>query len=237
MSIFFQDYEENMKIFSPKYLKWNLESTALKLHAQFKDSCVFVIKPSKMIQQSLSIYKNFLEFNSSGNPVFSSDSGCILQCYQLCNNAILAAINDSTNNNVYNSHVYDTPLTLMGFSKGCVVLNQFVYEIKHSKFQENTNAFLSKLSAIYWLDSGHNGKGNVWITEDESLKELAELRVKIHVHVTPYQINDTTRPWIGKEEALFVQKLKNLGAVIVEHKHFSRELPSLDNHFRLLESL
>ena len=208
------------------------------LNSHFKDSCIFVVKPSKMFHRSLSIYKNFLDFNSAGNPVFSDDSGCIQHCFKLYNSALEAVTTrDVKNNNVGNSHINDRPLTLMGFSKGCVVLNQFVYELKKLKCQENIKPFLRKISAIYWLDCGHNGGNKVWVTEDESVKELAELGVKIHVHVTPYQVNDTTRPWIGKEEAIFVQKLKCLGADISECKHFAREMPSLDNHFRVLESI
>lgn len=235
-----QDYEENMKIHSPKYLKWNLENTALMLKSRFKDSCILVIKPSKMIHRSLSIYKNFLDFNLAGNPEFSRDSGCIRHCSKLYSSAVEISskcVKDAINGNLDNTSMLDKPVILMAFSKGCVVLNQLVYELKQVKDQEKENQFLSKISAIYWLDSGHNGGSKTWVTDDEALRELAGLGVNINVHVTPYQVNDTGRPWIGKEEAIFVKKLKSLGANIVEHRHFAKELPSLENHFKLLESI
>ena len=247
---FFQDYEENMKLHSPKFVRWNLEKTASILNNRFKDSCIFVVKPSRMFHRSLSIYQNFVNFNSAGNPEFSASSGCYVHCLQLYYSALDGATRvekDQLNNNNEQClaigkqdecHVNDQPpIKLMAFSKGCVVLNQMVFELKKTKEEDKVREFLSRISDFYWLDSGHNGGSKTWVADDDPLKELARLNVKINVHVTPYQVNDTTRPWIGKEERQFVDKLKSFGADVVEKKHFAGEMPSLDNHFKLLECI
>lgn len=36
--------------------------------------------------------------------------------------------------------------------------------------------------------------------------------VSVYVHVSPYQVLDEGRPWIGREEKAFTTLLKKLGA-------------------------
>ncbi|XP_067994043.1 mitochondrial protein C2orf69 homolog [Melanerpes formicivorus] len=125
--------------------------------------------------------------------------------------------------------------TLIGFSKGCVVLNQLLYELKEAKRDKNTDAFLKIIKAIYWLDGGHSGGSNTWVTYPEVLKELAETGIEVHAHVTPYQVFDTMRSWIGREHEKFVQILEGLGVEINDQLHFADDAPSLENHFRVHE--
>ncbi|NXI39330.1 CB069 protein, partial [Galbula dea] len=125
--------------------------------------------------------------------------------------------------------------TLIGFSKGCVVLNQLLYELKEAKKDRNTDAFIKNIKAIYWLDGGHSGGSNTWVTYPEVLKELAETGIEVHAHVTPYQVFDTMRSWIGREHDKFVQILEEFGVEINDRLHFADDVPSLDNHFRVHE--
>ncbi|NXX44523.1 CB069 protein, partial [Tricholaema leucomelas] len=125
--------------------------------------------------------------------------------------------------------------TLIGFSKGCVVLNQLLYELKEAKKDKNTDAFLKNIKAIYWLDGGHSGGSNTWVTYPEVLKELAETGIEVHAHVTPYQVFDTMRSWIGREHEKFVQILEGFGVEINDQLHFADNVPSLENHFRVHE--
>ncbi|NXG46024.1 CB069 protein, partial [Psilopogon haemacephalus] len=125
--------------------------------------------------------------------------------------------------------------TLIGFSKGCVVLNQLLYELKEAKKDKNIDAFLKNIKAIYWLDGGHSGGSNTWVTYPEVLKELPETGIEVHSHVTPYQVFDTMRLWIGREHEKFVQILEGLGVEINDQLHFADNVPSLENHFRVHE--
>ncbi|XP_010711713.1 UPF0565 protein C2orf69 homolog [Meleagris gallopavo] len=143
--------------------------------------------------------------------------------------------NKSTMNFIVPSAVSAVSFTLIGFSKGCVVLNQLLYELKEAKKDKNTDAFLKNIKAIYWLDGGHSGGSNTWVTYPEVLKELAQTGIEVHSHVTPYQVFDTMRSWIGREHEKFVQILEELGVEINDQLHFADEVPSLDNHFRVHE--
>uniref|UniRef100_A0A8C5UGV8 Chromosome 2 open reading frame 69 n=1 Tax=Malurus cyaneus samueli TaxID=2593467 RepID=A0A8C5UGV8_9PASS len=86
--------------------------------------------------------------------------------------------NNSAVNFMVPSAVGASSFTLIGFSKGCVVLNQLLYELKEAKKDKNIDAFLKNIKAIYWLDGGHSGGSNTWVTCPEILKELAETGIE-----------------------------------------------------------
>ena len=134
---------------------------------------------------------------------------------------------------------FDFPVVLVGFSKGCVVLNQIIYELSmvSAGVDSPLSDFASRISTMYWLDGGHSGESNTWITDEKFLYHLAKHVPSIRVHVTPYQIKDSSRPWIGKEQKKFVDNLRSLGAKDVKVKvHFQDRDPSLAFHFKLLEN-
>ena len=69
------------------------------------------------------------------------------------------------------------PLVLVGFSKGCVVLNQIVHKLDHVLHHHHSASngaiggfddcdFLKLVKEIYWLDSGHNGKA-IWCIDNK----------------------------------------------------------------------
>ncbi|XP_021518316.1 mitochondrial protein C2orf69 homolog [Meriones unguiculatus] len=125
--------------------------------------------------------------------------------------------------------------TLIGFSKGCVVLNQLLFELKEAKKDKNIDTFIKSIRTMYWLDGGHSGGSNTWITYPEVLKEFAQTGITVHTHVTPYQVHDPMRSWIGKEHKKFVQILRDLGMQVTSQIHFATETPSIENHFRVHE--
>ncbi|XP_049821620.1 mitochondrial protein C2orf69 homolog isoform X2 [Aethina tumida] len=137
-----------------------------------------------------------------------------------------------------NIYLENYDIILVGFSKGCVVLNQFLYEFHYFKTltpeDSNLLRIISKIKEIYWLDGGHSGGKNTWITSRPLLETLTGLGVKIHVHVTPYQIEDERRPWIKKEEKTFHDILKRQGASIDRHVHFPNVVPNINIHFEVI---
>ncbi|XP_020651005.3 mitochondrial protein C2orf69 homolog [Pogona vitticeps] len=143
--------------------------------------------------------------------------------------------NNTSVNFIEPTVVDEVSFTLIGFSKGCVVLNQLLYELKEAKKDKNINAFIKNIRAIYWLDGGHSGGSNTWVTYPDVLKDFAETGISAHAHVTPYQVFDMMRAWIGREHKRFVQILEELGVNVNSQLHFADEAPSLDNHFRVHE--
>uniref|UniRef100_A0A1I8PM39 Uncharacterized protein n=1 Tax=Stomoxys calcitrans TaxID=35570 RepID=A0A1I8PM39_STOCA len=131
-------------------------------------------------------------------------------------------------------------LILIGFSKGCVVLNQFIYEFHYLKTltpdDSTMGRLLSRISDMYWLDGGHGGQKNTWITSRSLLETLTRMAINIHVHLTPYQVQDDRRPWIRKEEKIFTDLLRRLGAQITRHLHYDSQTANLMTHFEVLQA-
>lgn len=78
-----------------------------------------------------------------------------------------------------NVELEERDIELIGFSKGCIVLNQFLYEFHYYKSftsdDSNEMKFISKIKNMYWLDGGHSGGKNTWITSRQLLETLASL--------------------------------------------------------------
>ncbi|XP_033611441.1 UPF0565 protein C2orf69 homolog isoform X3 [Cryptotermes secundus] len=131
-------------------------------------------------------------------------------------------------------------LVLIGFSKGCVVLNQFIYEFHYLKTltpdDDTMMRLVSRIQDMYWLDGGHAGGKNTWITSRSLLETLTRLGIGIHIHVTPYQVHDERRPWIRKEEKTFGDLLRRLGAPVQRTLHFENQVASLYTHFEVLNA-
>jgi len=147
------------------------------------------------------------------------------------------------------------PIKLIGFSKGVVVLNQLLFDwhalnvsLKEDKdstcpYEKITlKEWFSQIETICWLDGGHNGSSNTWISEADILRSLIhKSNVKADVRVTPYQIKDFGRPWIREEEARFSTILKTFcqsdTSRFRRNVYFENEKRSLANHFRIVDTI
>lgn len=123
------------------------------------------------------------------------------------------------------------PVKLIGFSKGVVVLNQILRELSSS------SDTVVKISTIMWLDGGHNGGQGIWPTDKKLLETLVDKNISVDVRVTPYQVKNTNRPWIGREEKSFTSTLIRLGAKISRKLYFEDQPASIDNHFSVIKTL
>lgn len=232
------------------YIQWNLEETSRILSKRFPQSLVIVIKPKEMLLNTFSIYSNFVEFDQDGLPAPFIES----TCHGLDHLSMLYAQAwdqydkvgqnscDSTDNGVSCSELPETnqltsfrdfPIFLVGFSKGCVPLNHLMFEIMTRPNIPET--FTRNIKSVYWLDSGHNARKDIWITNETVLQKLASSGLELFVHVTPYQVRDPNRPWIGKEYKQFIRGLKSYKANLKETKHHFEELGSLELHFEILK--
>lgn len=73
--------------------------------------------------------------------------------------------------------VTESSLTLIGFSKGCTVLNQLMYELEDACSNKAILAFIRRIKALYWLDGGHAGTIPTYVTDDNVLREISKLKV------------------------------------------------------------
>lgn len=260
-----QDFPENMETHrdNKNYIKWNLENTAGLLHSYFPEYHIIVVKPSRMELKTFSCYDNFVPCNNSGAPDHTPTHNALQHLEELLKGVSrrLQAMpkselsrfleNSSQEDKLNEEPLDDTPLwwqkdlnldqaklILVGFSKGCVVLNQFIYEFHYLKTltpdDESMTDLVCRIQDMYWLDGGHGGGKNTWITSRSLLETLTRLGIGVHIHVTPYQINDDRRPWIRKEEKVFGDLLRRLGAPVERTVHFENEVASLCTHFEVL---
>ena len=126
------------------------------------------------------------------------------------------------------------PVVIIGFSKGCVVLNQLLHELHI--VNGNLRSFVDLVAQMFWLDGGHNGESETWITDSEILKSLLESKIEIRVHVTPYQVYDERRKRIGQEHRKFVENLRKHGVTVFNTTHFIDEERCLEKHFDVLHA-
>ncbi|XP_044288009.1 UPF0565 protein C2orf69 homolog [Varanus komodoensis] len=203
----------------------------------FKHLHALLVNAFKLVQNILLSQKTMYNFSMDAKavgcdlPTVATTNGCPaaereLDCEHLSNSA-MSFIEPNV--------IGGVSFTLIGFSKGCVVLNQLLYELKEAKKDRDINAFIKNIKAIYWLDGGHSGGSNTWVTYPDVLIDFSQTGISVNAHVTPYQVFDTMRAWIGKEHKRFVQILEELGMNVNSQLHFADEAPSLDNHFRVHE--
>lgn len=221
-----------------RFEEWNLESTAQLLNNRFPSSHIWVIKPATMELKTFSVYSNFLAWAEVSKPLFGAGQKSWQHLSKLLRSAI-ERMNSEYENKTANTCTRDEidspfndalPLLIVGFSKGSVVLNQLVYDLE-STTEVN---FVHQVRAMYWLDGGHNGGSKVWITDEKILQLLVASGIEVVVHVTPYQIKDPSRPWIGREHKQFVSQMKRLGGKITNVVHYGNEERSIENHFKVL---
>ncbi|GAB1605608.1 hypothetical protein Ahia01_000842900, partial [Argonauta hians] len=142
--------------------------------------------------------------------------------------------------NLHPDPASDVPVSIVGFSKGCVVLNQLTHDLTMDQHGANarpeTRNFIRSVRTLYWLDGAHSGRPEkTWVTNTEILQDLAQSGIKVSVHVTPYQMEDASRRWIRHEEKDFVGNLRKFHAKVKEKLYFASLPRSIENHFLLLE--
>ncbi|KAJ8012431.1 hypothetical protein DPEC_G00042700 [Dallia pectoralis] len=220
-----------------QWLSWSLEQVALTLGRRFPNRHIWVVRASRMYLHKFSCYRNFVESNLFGAPEHTPDYGAFRHLRSLLSNGMEQA---GLPNLLLHPGVGDTvvpgfSLALVGFSKGCVVLNQMVYELAMARADRELGPFVERLSDMYWLDGGHPGGSETWVTDTQALAELAASRIAVHAHVTPYEVQDPMRAWVGHEHGCFVKKLEELGAHLCQKLHFENEPASIENHFRIIQ--
>ena len=257
-----QETEEYMKKGpNHEWIQWSYETTVDRLCERFPRSNTFLVRPRRMVKETFNCFDHFVNGNLLGAPDHANSFGALHHITE-----IVGRLESDLG--------LSRDWMIVGFSHGCVVLNQISYEIaaleeidsKPSGSEDfkksckdpdddvnildgvstlaadwlkshdvtSIRDFISRIKVLYWLDGGHSGQGNTWITDDATIRALTVIP-DIRVHVTPYQMKDKTRPWLEREERQFVDKLKGYGGNVTEQMHFEDEEKSLSIHFNLLQ--
>ncbi|XP_057709282.1 mitochondrial protein C2orf69 homolog [Corythoichthys intestinalis] len=235
-----QNFREEMASQSDcaQWLQWSLEQVVITLGRRFPGHHVWVVRASRMYLHKFSSYCNFVESNMFGAPEhapYSPDGGALSHLRSLLINGMERAGLQNTIQHPDGAPSTAFSLTLVGFSKGCVVLNQVLYELGGAQADPHLADFTRSLSDMFWLDGGHPGGSETWVTDKRLLGQLAASGIGIHTHVTPYEVRDPMRAWVGREHACFVKTLEELGARLYDKLHFEDEPPSIENHFRVIQ--
>ncbi|KAF0026028.1 mitochondrial protein C2orf69 homolog [Scophthalmus maximus] len=234
-----QNFQEEMAVQpeGAQWLTWSLEQVASTLGRRFPGQHVWVVRASRMYLHKFSCYRNFVESNMFGAPEYSRDFGAFPHLRSLLSHGMKQANlpNPLPPQGGADGIPSGFSLTLVGFSKGCVVLNQMAYELDRARADPQVAPFVDCVSAMYWLDGGHPGGSETWVTDRQVLRDLAASGVSIHAHVTPYEVRDPMRAWVGREHRHFIRTLEELGARPSQKLHFEDEPPSIENHFRVIQ--
>jgi len=249
-----QDYKEKMLAHrdNRRHAAWDLESTAAIIHRRFEQSHVWVVKAAHMELGIFNVFSNFVRWKSvaegSGGPMHETGQRSWQHLKKLLENAVNEMnktnelcefrsqlpeehqCNRSADMPIFQANL---PIVLVGFSKGCVVLNQLSYDLALASKEPEMETFIDQVKSIYWLDGGHAGGRDTWITREDILKDLT--RFEVECHVTPYQVNDPSRPWIGREQRRFASSIAKFGGKVTNTLHFENDERSLENHFKILE--
>ncbi|CAG7908586.1 unnamed protein product [Brassica rapa] len=160
----------------------------------------------------------------------------------------------------WRSSLADSPRTiLLGFSKGGVVMNQFLSEMssldtnsasEHEKIgtiPASKDSFLKSISEVHYIDVGLNSSG-AYITDQNVVQRISQRltggggsSVSVFVHGTPRQWRDEQRGWIVKEKDELVRLLKsegeNSGGKLQVHErfYFADRVPDLQMHFEIID--
>jgi len=214
-----------------RYQRWNLVSTGEILCRRFLDSSIIIIRPNEMIDGTFSRFSNFVpSITEYGDPT-SYDTTNLIGLHHL--RALDEQISQQTTSDI----------TLVGFSKGCIVLNQLLHELTALRFMKTENdlsKFVSRIRRFIWLDGGHNNGERVliWPADDNLISTLSYYQIQTEIYVTPFQINSSnlhkkyhTQQYKRFSELLLCQS-RNLSTV--NKMFFADQPPSIDKHFELL---
>jgi len=170
---------------------------------------------------------------------------CWLHFHKLFKNSI-ETFNSSLHENESKID-FSLPIVLCSFSKGCIVINQLcnelvdLCELKDEKLQakeaefEELFAFTKQIRHVMWLDGGHSGSSNSWITKESIIDLIKHLSWSCYVYVTPYQVK-SNKVWAVEEFKTFMDLLAKF-EIKNKHKYYFDDKEDdydIEIHFEIL---
>ncbi|UJR23051.1 hypothetical protein I4U23_026076 [Adineta vaga] len=228
-----QDLPERMNLSREyrQYQQWNLVTTGEILSKKFKDSSIVVIRANEMKDGTFSRFSSFLPNTTEYGDPITYDTTDFTGLHQL--HTFDQQISKSSPN-----------ITLIGFSKGCVVLNQLLHELtafRTIKIDNELTDFISRIHRFIWLDGGHNNgdRTMIWPTDENLISTLEHFQIQTEIYVTPFQIN-SKNPYKKNHTEQYKKFLELLTSSsdcnnrVINRMHFKDDKPSIEKHFELL---
>lgn len=131
---------------------------------------------------------------------------------------------------------FNLPMILCGFSKGCIVLNQLCNELELLREPEFIE-FRQKVARLIYLDGGHCGTSNAWITREEVVDLIKYLNWTCYVYITPYNMTSRSiKSWAIKEHEIFIKLLEKCQVKFINKCYFAEDTDDFDlnKHFEIL---
>ncbi|OQV19005.1 hypothetical protein BV898_06863 [Hypsibius exemplaris] len=216
------------------FSRWSLEKTTRLLEGQFANHLIVAVRPSRRQDIVLSCFDNFVKSTDAVSPSEHAPNQHALEHLDLLLESLSGLLGE------VDFHRHLSCVKIVGFSKGCVVLNQLVYEFPTWLAQNSAvsaPSILRKIGRMYWLDAGHSGPVEYWITQPRLLDSLRELNVGVHVVISPYQVGNLRRPSYVPQLEEFLRICGQLGVLkdvtkLHEGKAFADA--TIDDHFDTL---
>lgn len=243
-----QDVERSMRDRESKrdYLHWSLEATAEILANKFgSHALVIVVRPSEYYLDVFSVFRNFVKCDEHSSPIYEmSTNKAWRQMDRIMEKVQTDLVAEKRGFGGLGNTFDSLPVSLVGFSKGCAVLNQMLHEFVFIQEKPMDNRCDLKTPGVvenmFWLDGGHNGESDTWVTDAAVLKAFSDFYkgklMKLFVHVTPYQMDDPNRPKIRRHKLKFCEIVKQLGMTLHDETHFRDQKRSIETHFEVLTS-
>ncbi|WZY91078.1 hypothetical protein YC2023_047813 [Brassica napus] len=246
---------------------YDLRKVAEVIVSKFGNSVNAWVVEASVFNGPFAVYKDFVPLvNRYGEPTasyspigFPASSSIVYLLSSFLQEAESRVLKEGKD--VYwRSSLADSPRTiLLGFSKGGVVMNQFLSEMssldtnsasEHEKIgtiPASKDSFLKSISEVHYIDVGLNSSG-AYITDQNVVQRISQRltggggsSVSVFVHGTPRQWRDEQRGWIVKEKDELVRLLKsegeNSGGKLQVHErfYFADRVPDLQMHFEIID--
>ncbi|CAF3610872.1 unnamed protein product [Adineta steineri] len=225
-----QDLPEQMNLSreNRQYQRWNLVSTGEILSRRFPDSSIVIVRPNEIKDGIFSRFSNFVPKTTDYGDPISYDTTNLIGLHHL----------QELDKQIIKSSKSSSDITLIGFSKGCVVLNQFLHELtslRMMKIENELSKFVSRIRKFIWLDGGHNNgeRTMIWPTDENLLLTFAHFQIEVEIYVTPFQIN-SMNPYKHNHTEQYKKFSQLLPCQSINKMFFDNEKPSIDKHFELL---
>ncbi|WZZ56017.1 hypothetical protein YC2023_056124 [Brassica napus] len=249
---------------------YDLQKVAEVIVSKFGNSVNALVVEASVFNGPFAVYKDFVpSVNRYGEPTASYSpngfpaSSSIVSLLSTFLQEAESLVSKEGKDLCLRSSLAHCPRTiLLGFSKGGVVINQFLSEMssldtnsagEHEEvgiIPASKESFLNSISEVHYIDVGLNSFG-AYITDQNVVQRISQRltgggggsSVSVFVHGTPRQWRDEQRGWIVKEKDELVRLLKsegeNSGGKLQVHDrfYFADRLPDLQMHFEIIDAM